>query len=179
MDPLVRSHASAAFAWSTRAEHASDIDAIRAITIAAFDGTTEADLIDALRAGSAWIEGLSIVATTSDGTVVGHALLTRCHVDAVPALCLAPCSVSPAYQRQGAGSAAIRAALEAAMWMGEAFVIVLGHPTFYPRFGFRRASEADIRVSLEVPDDVLMALTLDAARPLPSGLVRYPPAFGI
>ncbi|GIM95817.1 GNAT family N-acetyltransferase [Paractinoplanes toevensis] len=165
--------------WLTRPETAADVDAIRDITASAFDTTAEADLVDALRSDPAWIDGLSLVAATPSGRVIGHALLTRCHVDEVPALCLAPCSVLPEHQRTGAGTAVINAALAAARSRGEAFVIVLGHPGYYPRFGFRRASEAGIRLSIEVPDEALMALTLDPARPLPSGSVRYAASFGI
>jgi putative acetyltransferase len=165
--------------WVTRPETAADVDVIRDITASAFGTTAEADLVDALRSDPAWIDGLSLVATTPGGRVVGHALLTRCHVDDVPALCLAPCSVLPERQRTGAGTAAINAALAAARSRGEAFVIVLGHPGYYPRFGFRRASEAGIRLSIEVPDEALMALALDPARPLPSGTVRYAAPFGI
>jgi putative acetyltransferase len=63
--------------------------------------------------------------------------------------------------------------------MGESFVIVLGHPDYYPRFGFRRASLAGIRLSIEVPDEALMALSLDPERALPRGTVRYAAPFGI
>jgi putative acetyltransferase len=105
--------------------------------------------------------------------------LTRCHVDETPALCLGPCAALPEYQRSGAGSAAIRAALDAARKMGEAFVVVLGHPTYYPRFGFTRASQHGIGLSIDVPDEALMALTLDLARPLPRGTVHYAAPFGI
>ncbi|MDR7279123.1 GNAT family N-acetyltransferase [Catenuloplanes atrovinosus] len=165
--------------WATRPETPADRDAVRAVTVAAFDTPAEADLVDALRADPAWIDGLSIVAVTPSGLVAGHALLTRCHIGDIPALCLAPCSVLPAHQRTGAGSAAIRAVLAAAAARGEAFVVVLGHPDYYPRFGFRRASEAGIRLPIEVPDEAAMALTLDPARPLPPGTVRYPAPFGI
>jgi putative acetyltransferase len=63
--------------------------------------------------------------------------------------------------------------------MGEAFVVVLGHPTYYPRFGFTRASQHGIGLSIDVPDEALMALTLDLARPLPRGTVHYAAPFGI
>jgi putative acetyltransferase len=114
-----------------------------------------------------------IVAEDSEGTVVAHALLTRCHVDGAPALALAPCAVLPRVQRRGAGSAAIRAGLEAARAMGENLVLVLGHADYYPRFGFTAASTFGIRPSFEVPDDAMMALALDPdaearAAPLPT-----------
>ncbi|MFD3686689.1 GNAT family N-acetyltransferase [Nocardiopsis sp. NPDC058631] len=165
--------------WNTRVETDTDTAAVRAINAAAFDTTDEADLVDALRTDPSWIEGLSIVSTTPDGAPVGYALLTRCHVGGVPALCLAPCAVLPEHQRTGAGSAAVRAALEAARYQGERFVIVLGHPAYYPRFGFVRASTHGIGLSIEVPDEALMALTLDEDHPLPSGTVRYAAPFGI
>ncbi len=165
--------------WLTRPETDADIAAVRAVTLAAFETSAEADLVDALRADPAWIEGLSVVATTPEGTVVGHALLTRCWIGDSPALCLAPCSVAPEHQRTGAGTAAIETALALAREQGEAHVVVLGHPDYYPRFGFRRASEAGIRLSIEVPDEALLAMTLDPMRPLPSGQVRYAPPFGI
>ncbi|MCX4672921.1 N-acetyltransferase [Streptomyces sp. NBC_01381] len=165
--------------WITRAETGADIPAIRDIVLAAFDTSAEADLVDALRADSSWLDGLSIVATDRDGKPVGHALLTRCHIGDTPALCLAPVAVLPGYQKTGAGSAAIRAALQAAKDRGERFVTVLGHPAYYPRFGFSRASVHGIGISIDVPDEAMMALALDAAHPLPGGTVRYAAPFGI
>lgn len=166
--------------WITHAETPADIPAVREVLLAAFPTAEEADLVDALRADdSAWIEGLSIVATDGTGRVVGHALLTRCHIGETPALCLAPCAVRPEQQRGGAGSAAIRAALGAAKDRGERYVVVLGHPEYYPRFGFVRASAHGIGLSIDVPDEAVMALSLDEAHPLPGGTVRYAAPFGI
>ncbi|MGK4578700.1 GNAT family N-acetyltransferase [Kitasatospora sp. HPMI-4] len=165
--------------WITRAETEADIPTIRDINLAAFDTPLEADLVDALRADPCWIDGLSVVSTEDDGTPVGHALLTRCHIGDSPALCLAPVAVLPEHQRTGAGSAAIRAALKAAKEIGEHHVVVLGHPEYYPRFGFTRASTHGIGLTIDVPDEALMALTLDEAHPLPGGTVRYAAPFGI
>jgi putative acetyltransferase len=164
--------------WATRAETNADIPAVRDVVAAAFGIPAEADLVDALRADPAWIDGLSVVAVDQTDAVVGHALLTRCHIGDAPALCLAPCAVHPAQQRSGAGSAAIRAALAAARDIGEHHVVVLGHPAYYPRFGFTRASDHGIRLSIEFSEEALMALSL-SGRPLPSGTVRYAPPFGI
>ncbi|GAA1089563.1 GNAT family N-acetyltransferase [Nocardiopsis composta] len=166
--------------WTTRPETDGDAGAIRAVNTAAFPTAEEADLVDALRADpEAWIDGLSYVAETPDGTVAGHALLTRCRVDGAPALALAPCAVLPEYQGKGAGSAAIRAALEAARAMGENLVLVLGHADYYPRFGFTPASGFGVRPPFEVPDEAVMALALDPGRPVPTGTIAYPPAFGV
>ncbi|WP_246584754.1 GNAT family N-acetyltransferase [[Mycobacterium] fortunisiensis] len=164
--------------WVTRAEADADIPAIRTINLAAFETAEEADLVDALRADPAWIAGLSIISARPDGKPTGYALLTRCHIDDTPALCLGPCAVLPEYQRTGAGSAAIRAALVAAEQAGEHFVVVLGHPTYYPRFGFTRASQYGVRLNIDIPDEALMVLGLDSEQ-LPSGTVRYAPPFGI
>lgn len=166
-------------AWITRPEAPADIPAIRNINLAAFPTSAEADLVDTVRASDAWIDGLSMVTEAPDGTLVGHALLTRCHVDGQPALALAPCAVLPSAQRTGAGSAAIHAALDAARTMGENLVLVLGHAEYYPRFGFCPASCFGIRAPFEVPDEAMMAMALDGTRPLPTGTIQYPAVFGI
>ncbi|PPS86279.1 GNAT family N-acetyltransferase [Streptomyces sp. MH60] len=171
---------SSSRSWTTRAETGADVPAIRDIVRTAFPTPEEAALVDALRADpGAWIEGLSLVAVDDADRPVGHALLTRCHIGDSPALCLAPVAVRPAYQNTGAGTAAVRAALAAAERLGEHHVVVLGHPEYYPRFGFARASAHGIGLTIDVPDEALMALTLDAAHPLPAGTVRYAAPFGI
>lgn len=164
--------------WTTRRETPVDVDAVRAVNVAAFPTADEADLVDALRADpGAWLE-LSFVATLAD-EIVGHALLTRCHVDGEPALALAPCAVVPERQGRGAGTAAIRAALEEARARGENLVVVLGHADYYPRFGFTPASARGVRAPFDVPDEAFLTLSLDAGRPTPRGLVAYPTAFGV
>jgi putative acetyltransferase len=168
-----------AASWITRPETAGDAGAIREVNLGAFPSAEEADLVDALRASDAWIDGLSMVADDSEGVVVAHALLTRCHVDGAPALALAPCAVLPRVQRTGAGSAVIRAGLDAARHLAEQLVIVLGHPDYYPRFGFTPASGFGIQVSFEVPDEALMALALDPSTETPRGTLTYPAPFGV
>jgi putative acetyltransferase len=165
--------------WNTRRETADDVAAIREVNLAAFETAEEADLVDALRGSAAWIEGLSFVAEEPGGTIVAHALLTRCHVGSAPALALAPCAVLPRVQRRGAGSAVTHAALDAARAMGEGLVVVIGHPAYYPRFGFERASSFGIRPGFEVPDDAVMVLPLRPDREVPSGTIVYPEAFGV
>ncbi|MFD7868547.1 GNAT family N-acetyltransferase [Streptomyces sp. NPDC059783] len=165
--------------WTTRPETAADADAIREVNLGAFPTALEADLVEALRTDPAWIAGLSLVAEAPDGTLAAFALLTRCRVDDSPALVLGPCAVLPAYQRTGAGSAVIRAALEAARVRGENIVTCLGHPDYYPRFGFTPASRYGIRPAFEVPDEAMMVLALDSTTPVPSGTIHYPAPFGV
>ncbi|MEU8953089.1 bifunctional class I SAM-dependent methyltransferase/N-acetyltransferase [Streptomyces sp. NPDC048518] len=169
--------------WPTRPETESDTAAVHAVHAAAFETRAEADLVDALRADTAaWLPGLSCVAEAPDGSVAAHALLTRCRVGGAPALALAPVAVLPAHQRTGAGSAVVRALLDAARARGERLVVVLGHPSYYPRFGFEPASGYGIRPGFEVPDEAMMALVLDGSDDsagLPRGTIQYPAAFGV
>ncbi|MET4166394.1 MULTISPECIES: GNAT family N-acetyltransferase [Gordonia] len=166
--------------WTTRVERAGDADAIREVVTAAFPTPDEARIVDELRADrDAWIDGLSIVATDADDSIVGYALYSRCRVDAELALTLGPCAVVPSHQRTGAGSAAVVAGLTAARELGENLVLVLGHAEYYPRFGFVPASRFGIRAPFDVPDEAMMALPLDDARPVPSGTIAYPAAFGV
>ncbi|MGW0844721.1 GNAT family N-acetyltransferase [Streptomyces sp. NPDC002787] len=166
--------------WTTRPETPADREGVYGVNAAAFETEAEAELVDALREDpDAWLPGLSYVAEAPDGTIAAYALITRCHVDEVPALALAPVAVLPDHQRQGAGGAVVRAVLEAARTAGERLVLVLGHPGYYPRFGFVRASEYGIRPGFDVPDAAMMALVLDGSSSVASGTIRYPAAFGV
>jgi predicted N-acetyltransferase YhbS len=182
---------SPAIAWRTRPETDRDAAAVRRVVLAAFPTAEEADLVDALRTDPAWIPGLSWVAEAPGGEIAAFALLTRCRIGGADALALAPVAVLPAYQRQGAGGAVTRAALRAAGEWGEPLVVVLGHPEYYPRFGFVPASRMGIRASFEVPEEALMALVLDdpsgdalddspgGGGAVPSGMIEYAAPFGV
>ncbi|MFF3246668.1 GNAT family N-acetyltransferase [Streptomyces sp. NPDC002870] len=166
--------------WRTRPETAADIQAVRAVNAAAFPTAEEAGLVDELRRDAgAWLPGMSYVAEAADGSVAAYALLTRCHVGDVPAVALAPVAVAPEHQRGGAGQAVVRAVLDVARIRQERLVLVLGHPGYYPRFGFEPASRYGIRPSFPVPDEAMLALALDASRGVPQGTIRYPAAFGV
>lgn len=166
-------------AWPVRPETDGDAAAVHALNSAAFETPAEADLVDALRADGSWLPGLSYVAEGPDGSVAAHALLTRCEVDGVAALALAPVAAAPALQRSGAGSAVVRALLAAAAERGENLVLVLGHPEYYARFGFVPASRFGIKAPFEVPDEAMMALVLDDSVPVPAGTIKYPSPFGV
>src|SRR3954468_206221 len=160
--------------WTTRPATAADAPALRALSLQTFPNVAEADLVQALIAGEAWIDGLSHVAER-DGELVAYAILSRCGVGGADALALAPCAVREDLQRQGAGSATIAAALDAARAAGEALVVVLGHAAYYPRFGFVRASSLGISAPVGLPDEALMALPL--RNDPPRGTIAYPAAF--
>lgn len=89
--------------WTTRPETSADREQVYGVNASAFGTDAEAGLVDALREDpGAWLPGLSYVAEAADGTIAAYALITRCHVDEVPALALAPVAVLPEQQRQGA-----------------------------------------------------------------------------
>jgi predicted N-acetyltransferase YhbS/predicted acetyltransferase len=164
--------------WLTRAEDRGDVAAIREVTLAAFPTAQEADMIDLLRAKpEAWVDGLSQVATDEHGQVVAHCLLTRCVIGQVDALMLGPVAVIPALQKQGAGTAVVNACLAEAKRQGEEFVVLVGHATYYPRFGFTQADRHGITVAIDCPPEVVMALAL-TDEPLPAGVI-HAPVFGL
>jgi putative acetyltransferase len=124
-------------------EQTADEAAIAEVHAAAFTGDVEKNLVTALRASDAWLSPLSLVAF-DDGRVVGHVVCTRAHVARTPVLGLGPLGVLPSHQKRGVGSALMHAVLGAADALGEPVVVLLGHTEYYPRFGFRPASEYGI-----------------------------------
>ncbi len=160
-----------------RREEPADVAAIRSVNEQAFGGSAEANAIDQLRDRGALI--LSLVAVIDD-RVVGHLLFTLIVIETPerswPGLGLAPLSVLPEYQRQGIGSALMIAGLEECRRLGHERVIVLGHPDYYPRFGFERASRHGVRFELEAPDEACMILALQpGALDGVCGVAKYQP----
>jgi len=124
----------------------------------AFGGSEEAELVDKLRDSDALV---SLVAE-SELSIVGHIMLSRMWIrttsEVATAVALAPVAVLPDFQRQGIGARLIDEGLARMKQRGERIVIVVGHPSYYPRFGF----SADKAVSLEspFPPEAFMALEL-------------------
>ncbi|MCX5916292.1 MAG: N-acetyltransferase, partial [Deltaproteobacteria bacterium] len=123
---------------------------------------------------------VSLVAEVK-GQMVGHILfspLTVQGADDLKAVGLGPMAVIPEHQRRGIGSILIKQGLEDCRRAGIQAVVVLGHPEYYPRFGFRRASSWGLRCEFDAPDEAFMALEL-----IPnvlsgrSGVVNYHAAF--
>lgn len=167
--------------FTIRPERPSDLEAIRALNDAAFGQPAEGRLVDALRRTAAFSPELSLVAENGQ-SLIGHILFTKVTVRedrAVhPALALAPMAVAPAWQRRGVGSALVDRGLREARAQGHAVVIVLGHPDYYPRFGFRPAGPLGIRSPFDAPEEAFLALELrpGALRGV-RGTVEYPPEF--
>ncbi len=161
-----------------RAEQPGDWLAVHRVNESAFETHLEVDLVDALRQQEPAV--LSLVAIR-DGSVVGHIMFSPVSLSEHPGLRimgLAPMAVAPPHQRDGVGSALVRAGLERCKELGYGAVVVLGHPEYYPRFGFSPASRFGIGCEYDVPDDVFMMLELQpGSLDGTSGVIRYHDAF--
>ena len=162
-----------------RRERPDDV-AIRHVNEQAFGRATEADLVDRLRErGQAT---LSLVAVRAD-RVVGHILFSPVTIEsgghATAFLGLGPMAVLPAHQREGVGSLLVQAGLEECRGAGHGCVVVLGHPEYYPGFGFVPASRHGVAWEHSAPDEAFMVLELrDGALAGRGGTARYQPEFG-
>lgn len=155
----------------TRADH----PAVHATIAAAFGSAEEAGLVEALRTDPTWIDELSLVAETAGGAIAGHATFTRAWIGTTEVLTLAVMSVHPDHQKDGIGSALIRAGLDAARARGERTVTVLGHPDYYPRFGWERADAHGVTCAIaHGPDEAKMVLRL-VNSPVPTGDMTFGP----
>ena len=156
-----------------RPERPGDEAAIRRVHREAFGQPDEAALVDALRRSCPDL--LSLVAVEGR-EIVGHILFSPATIGEVEGFGLAPMAVLPGRQRQGIGSRLVRTGLEALRERGVPFVIVLGHPGYYPRFGFEPASARGISAQWDVPDEAFMIWVFDEARMRGvRGVARYRP----
>ena len=160
-----------------REERPEDFEEVRHIHRLAFGQDAEGRLVDLLRGcGGAVVSIVAVDGAT--GAVIGHILFSPARIEGdriVEGMGLAPMAVLPKFQRQGIGTRMVQAGIEMLKNQGWPFIIVLGHPEYYPRFGFERASHKGVSCQWEgVPDEAFMILILDEkAMERVSGVVKY------
>jgi predicted N-acetyltransferase YhbS len=177
------SDATPPLAISIRLEAPGDAAGIRAVELAAFTGPEEADIVDAIRedAPDGWH---SLVAADATGHIVGHLLMTPCPVEdgeglvVATVIAIGPVAVEPAVQFRGVGSALMAAAMSLAVARAVPAIVLLGHPSYYPRFGFEPARGTGLEPPAAAwPDAAWMARLLPAWSDDMAGTVRYHEAF--
>ncbi len=165
-----------------RPERDDDADDIRALNDAAFGGTVEGRIVDDIRGTDRWIEGGSLVAEDPAGAIVGHVLLSEGDLVAADGTVrriwmLGPIAVGPEHQRRGIGGVLMRAAIALATGREQPVICLLGHASYYPRFGFEPARSLGIEPPRPWPDASWLALRLPAWTPTLRGTAYFPPAF--
>ena len=161
-----------------RPEEPFDIAAVRSVNEAAFGSSLEADIVEKARTASGPL--VSLVAE-DNGEICGHILFTPVTLrgnHSVQLMGLGPMAVVPARQNQGIGSQLVREGLAQCKQLGCSAVVVLGHPNYYPRFGFAPASRYGITSEYVVPDEVFMLYEVQpGSLQGVSGRVTYSDAF--
>jgi len=163
---------------SIRKESLSDFGSIREVNNQAFNQKQEGELVENLRENPDFVPELSLVA--SDGNkIIGHILFFPVTIvgekETILSLSLAPLAVLPQYQKKGVGGALIKEGLRIAKEMGYHSVVVLGHPDYYPKFGFQKASNWSIKEPFGAPDEAMMAMELkDNSLRFGGGMINYP-----
>jgi putative acetyltransferase len=162
-----------------RPETPDDIDSIRYVNEQAFGQEDESMLIEKLRKRG--VLAVSLVAV-QDGEIVGHIAFSPVVVESEDSsfevIALGPMAVLPMYQHKGIGSQMVLAGLEECRRLRQEIIVVLGHPDYYPRFGFVLAKPKGIACEFEVPEEAWMILELrEEALAGRRGMVRFQPEF--
>ncbi len=170
----------------TRVSDSADHDGIRRVHEKSFGRKAEANLVETLLASDALIKELSIVAIEGE-QIVGHILYTKVDIindkdgsnssQGTYAIALAPLAVLPEFQKKGIGKRLMKESIAKANGAGHGIIIVLGHPEYYPKFGFKPASEFGMNSPFDAPDDAFMALALSNYNELIKGDVTYHESF--
>lgn len=172
-----------------RQEQESDYELTEKVVETAFASAIQSDqnehkLVSRIRQIDSFIPELSLVAVDEENNkLLGHILLSKVFIgDAnnqkTASLALAPVSVLPEYQSKGIGKSLIRKALELAKKLEFQSVLVLGHPEYYPKFGFKKSSLWQIKAPFEVPEEALMAIELqEGSLDHAAGIIEYPSVF--
>ena len=170
-----------------RQEQNTDYEIVFELIENAFNGQTysdgsEGELVYRLRQSKSFEPRLSLVAE-DEGLLVGHILFTPIQLinndSIISSLALAPVAVSPEYQRKGIGSQLINEGHRIARELGYQSIIVMGHPNYYPYFGYQPTVNWGIRSPFDVPPEYFMALELtpDSLKNVKDFWVTYPKEF--
>lgn len=161
-----------------RDEISADFEGVRKVICAAFPTTAEADLVDRLRENGNLL--VSLVADM-DSEVIGHIAFSPVRINGqqVSAVGLAPLAVAPDSQRQGIGAKLIQAGLAACLRSNVAFVVVLGEPAYYRRFGFETAASHGLADEYGGGDAFMVAELQTGALATVNGVVRYGSEFAV
>ncbi|WP_440946085.1 GNAT family N-acetyltransferase [Methanosarcina sp. T3] len=165
-----------------RPETPSDYPAITEVSDLAFGQPAEGKLVENLRKNLKFVPELSLVAEV-DGKIVGHILFFPIKIKSEAGkeketISLAPVAVKPEFQKRGIGGELIKEGLKACLRLGYDSVIVLGHPEYYPKFGFEPAGKWGIKDPFGAPAEAFMALELKkGALEGAGGVVEYPEEF--
>lgn len=173
--------------FTIRQEKPGDLPGILGLVEAAFRNIEESDhqehhLVERLHHSQTFIPELSIVAENEDGKLIGYILLTEVEIasggTSVTSLALAPLAVLPGFHGMGVGGKLIEEAHKAAAASGYGTVAVLGHKDYYPRFGYRKASDCGIQFPFDAPEECCMVIGLTPdALDRTKGLIHYPDCF--
>ncbi len=173
-----------------RTERENDFSAVFEVIKNAFENQEYSDhrehyLVERLRKSDAFVPELSLVAEIDD-KIIGYILLTKINIlshdgNSYPSLALAPVAVINEFQGKGVGSILIETAHKKAIALGFGSIILLGHESYYPRFGYRPAKEFGIKLPFDAPEANCMAikLTENGLHKNMSGIVCYPKEFEI
>ncbi len=164
-----------------RQENSKDYEQVYNVVKCAFelaehsDGN-EQDLVKKLRKSKAFIPELSLVAQI-DKKIVGYILFTKVKIGDNIELALAPLAVLPEYQNQGIGGKLIERGHRIAKKLGYNYCIVLGHESYYPKFGYVPAINYGIKAPFEINNENFMAIKFNDINI--NGTVEYAEEFGI
>ncbi len=161
-----------------RAEEKGDHAAVHALNVKAFESAAEAKLVDVLRERASPL--ISLVAE-HEQKIIGHIMFSPVSLTgqaSAKIMGLAPMAVAPERQRSGVGSALVQAGLDHCKRLGFGAVVVLGHPEYYPRFGFAPSTRFGITSEYNAPEGAFMAIELHPGYPHGTpGTIRYHAAF--
>lgn len=147
-----------------RPETPADYPEIYQLVKAAFEHAEhtngdEQNLVERLRQSPYYIPELALLAEL-DGKIVGYIMFTTTRLGVATELVLAPLAVLPGFHKQGIGGELIKAGHCRAKALGYRYSLLIGHATYYPRFGYQRASNLGITCAMELPDECFMVFDL-------------------